>query len=219
MAKINQGYCCRFNSLIPHGIHFLSLSTSKEVCNFLNTDSHSCLYGTWVRKVLIFFKYLFFVAFFFSNSSLHLVYIPGIVVWRSQKRFSHCFFFEQEVAVSGPLAPFDEPVTIAFRGPLNLHNVVWYEGTADDVSQTSTWTRSWVCQSVSQSYALDCGLSRESGCKIDLLLLIFCFSINSAELHFCSVVVCFLCNGTPLGYISYFLLYSRRNEVLWCAFL
>lgn len=50
--------------------------------------------------------------------------------------------FLQEVAVSGPLAPFDEPVTIAFRGPINLHNLVWYEGEADLVEQTSSWTPS-----------------------------------------------------------------------------
>ena len=47
----------------------------------------------------------------------------------------------QEVCVSGGLAPFDE-VSVAFRGPLNLHNIAWYEGTADEtLERTSLWSR------------------------------------------------------------------------------
>lgn len=47
----------------------------------------------------------------------------------------------QEVCVSGDLVPFDE-VSVAFRGPMNLHNIAWYEGSADDTSleRTSRWT-------------------------------------------------------------------------------
>lgn len=42
--------------------------------------------------------------------------------------------------MSGDLAPFDE-VSVAFRGPMNLHNIVWYEGTADETLQrTSSWS-------------------------------------------------------------------------------
>eukprot|EP00752_Nemacystus_decipiens_P008859 g7905.t1 len=48
---------------------------------------------------------------------------------------------KQEVCVSGDLAPFDE-VSVAFRGPLNLYNIAWYEGTADEtLERTTTWTR------------------------------------------------------------------------------
>ncbi len=46
----------------------------------------------------------------------------------------------QDVSVSGPLSPFDEGVSVAFRGPLNLHNIVWYEGTKDSLTKTSSWT-------------------------------------------------------------------------------
>ena len=43
--------------------------------------------------------------------------------------------------MSGDLAPFDE-VSVAFRGPLNLYNIAWYEGTADEtLERTTTWTR------------------------------------------------------------------------------
>lgn len=46
----------------------------------------------------------------------------------------------QEVCVTGDLAPFDE-VSVAFRGPMNLHNIAWYEGTAEGIlEQTSSWT-------------------------------------------------------------------------------
>lgn len=49
--------------------------------------------------------------------------------------------FVQEVCVSGGLAPFDE-VSIAFRGPMKLHNIAWYEGTTDEtLERTSGWTR------------------------------------------------------------------------------
>ena len=50
----------------------------------------------------------------------------------------------QEVCVSGDLAPFDE-VSVAFRGPLNLYNIAWYEGTADDtLERTTAWTKGYV---------------------------------------------------------------------------
>ncbi|CAM9665667.1 unnamed protein product [Pylaiella littoralis] len=47
---------------------------------------------------------------------------------------------KEEVCVSGDLAPFDE-VSVAFRGPLNLYNIAWYEGTAErTLERTTTWT-------------------------------------------------------------------------------
>ncbi|CAM9227153.1 unnamed protein product, partial [Ectocarpus sp. 12 AP-2014] len=47
---------------------------------------------------------------------------------------------QEEVSVSGTLAPFDEAVSVAFRGPMNIHNIVWFEGEADSLSKTSAWT-------------------------------------------------------------------------------
>lgn len=53
-------------------------------------------------------------------------------------------FVLQQVCVSGDLAPFDE-VSVAFRGPLNLYNIAWYEGTADEtLERTTTWTPGYV---------------------------------------------------------------------------
>lgn len=46
----------------------------------------------------------------------------------------------QDYAVSGPLAPFDEDVSVAFRGPMNLHNIAWFEGEKDSLTKTSSWT-------------------------------------------------------------------------------
>lgn len=46
----------------------------------------------------------------------------------------------QEVCVSGGLAPFDE-VSVSFRGPMNLYNIAWFEGTADGtLERTTSWT-------------------------------------------------------------------------------
>lgn len=42
--------------------------------------------------------------------------------------------------MSGPLSPFDEGVSVAFRGPMNIHNIAWYEGERDSLGKTSTWT-------------------------------------------------------------------------------
>lgn len=42
--------------------------------------------------------------------------------------------------MSGPLAPFDEAVSVAFRGPMNIHNIAWYEGERGALEKTSTWT-------------------------------------------------------------------------------
>ncbi|CAM9119621.1 unnamed protein product, partial [Ectocarpus fasciculatus] len=47
---------------------------------------------------------------------------------------------QEEVSVSGTLAPFDEAVSVAFRGPMNIHNIVWFEGETDSLSKTSAWT-------------------------------------------------------------------------------
>ncbi|CAM9096280.1 unnamed protein product, partial [Hapterophycus canaliculatus] len=47
---------------------------------------------------------------------------------------------QEDVSVSGPLSPFDEGVSVAFRGPMNIHNIVWFEGEASSLSKTSTWT-------------------------------------------------------------------------------
>lgn len=45
----------------------------------------------------------------------------------------------QQVCVSGDLAPFDE-VSVAFRGPLNLYNIAWYEGMTDGpLDRTTSW--------------------------------------------------------------------------------
>ncbi|CAM9758145.1 unnamed protein product [Pylaiella littoralis] len=47
---------------------------------------------------------------------------------------------KEDYAVSGPLAPFDEDVSVAFRGPMNLHNIAWFEGEKDSLTKTSSWT-------------------------------------------------------------------------------
>lgn len=48
--------------------------------------------------------------------------------------------------MSGDLVPFDE-VSVVFRGPLNLYNIAWYEGTADEtLERTTAWTPGYVCQ-------------------------------------------------------------------------
>lgn len=58
--------------------------------------------------------------------------------------FGRDSFVSQEVCVSGDLVPFDE-VSVAFRGPLNLYNIAWYEGTADEtLERTTTWTQGYV---------------------------------------------------------------------------
>lgn len=57
-------------------------------------------------------------------------------------RYPPLFCELQELEVSGPLSPFDEGVTVVFRGPMNLHNIVWFEGTASSLTKTSTWTPS-----------------------------------------------------------------------------
>ncbi|CAM9986296.1 unnamed protein product, partial [Ectocarpus sp. 13 AM-2016] len=47
---------------------------------------------------------------------------------------------KEEVCVTGGLAPFDE-VSVSFRGPMNLYNIAWFEGTADGTLQrTTSWT-------------------------------------------------------------------------------
>lgn len=38
------------------------------------------------------------------------------------------------------MSPFDEDIAIAFRGPMNIHNIVWFEGEADSLTRTSKWT-------------------------------------------------------------------------------
>lgn len=53
-------------------------------------------------------------------------------------------FVVQEVCVSGDLAPFDE-VSVSFRGPLNLYNIAWYEGTSDGtLKRTTSWMPRYV---------------------------------------------------------------------------
>eukprot|EP00752_Nemacystus_decipiens_P009999 g8915.t1 len=47
---------------------------------------------------------------------------------------------QKDVTVSGPLSPFDEGVSVAFRGPMNIHNIAWYEGERNSLDKTSTWT-------------------------------------------------------------------------------
>ncbi|CAM9199787.1 unnamed protein product [Choristocarpus tenellus] len=46
----------------------------------------------------------------------------------------------EATCVSGALAPFDEEISLAFRGPLNIHNIAWYEGEATSLMLSSRWT-------------------------------------------------------------------------------
>lgn len=46
----------------------------------------------------------------------------------------------QELTVTGPLAPFDEGVSVVFRGPMNLHNIVWYQERNSSLAKASSWT-------------------------------------------------------------------------------
>ena len=61
----------------------------------------------------------------------------------------------QEVSVSGSLCPFDEDVAVAFRGPMNIHNIVWFEGSTDSLSRTSKWTPKCVLNSNHHETAVD----------------------------------------------------------------
>ncbi|CAM9172877.1 unnamed protein product, partial [Phaeothamnion confervicola] len=88
---------------------------------------------------------------------------------------------KQRVCVDGPLAPFDEELSIALRGPLELYNFAAFEGRADgSFGRVSSWSRTtsdnvafmnnqggvagcsgtWsVCQGNSQSYAAADGVA------------------------------------------------------------
>ena len=46
----------------------------------------------------------------------------------------------QDLAVSGPLAPFDEGVSVVFRGPMNLYNIVWFQEKDGSLDKASSWT-------------------------------------------------------------------------------
>lgn len=46
---------------------------------------------------------------------------------------------KQEVFVSGSLSPFDEDVTIAFRGPMNIYTIGVYEPDAAQWNRVSYW--------------------------------------------------------------------------------
>ncbi|CAM9655367.1 unnamed protein product [Discosporangium mesarthrocarpum] len=46
---------------------------------------------------------------------------------------------KEDVCVSGSLAPFDEEVSLVFRGPMNIHNIAWYEGDESSLTRTSRW--------------------------------------------------------------------------------
>eukprot|EP00904_Undaria_pinnatifida_P006640 jgi/Undpi1/3105/HiC_scaffold_15.g06479.m1 len=47
---------------------------------------------------------------------------------------------KEELTVTGPLAPFDEGVSVVFRGPMNLHNIVWYQERNSSLAKASSWT-------------------------------------------------------------------------------
>lgn len=75
---------------------------------------------------------------------------PCIVV----TKLVHLFLCLQEVCVSGSLAPFDE-VSVAFRGPMNLHNIAWYEGSATEtLERVSSWAPGYVHLAVELDYAM-----------------------------------------------------------------
>ncbi|KDQ50866.1 hypothetical protein JAAARDRAFT_62898 [Jaapia argillacea MUCL 33604] len=64
--------------------------------------------------------------------------IPG--TWPSCTAQPSCI--QQTKQVSGPLAPFDDEITLVFRGPMDIYNIAVYN--ASDASATSwTKTSSW----------------------------------------------------------------------------
>lgn len=48
-----------------------------------------------------------------------------------------------QVSTSGALAPFDDEMTLVFRGPMNIYNVAVYQPTANTSSSTWTQVSSW----------------------------------------------------------------------------
>ncbi|GBE80841.1 Cell wall protein [Sparassis crispa] len=49
----------------------------------------------------------------------------------------------QEVSVSGNLAPFDDELTMVYRGPANIYNIAVYQPTSNSSSSTWAQTSSW----------------------------------------------------------------------------
>ncbi|CAM9230570.1 unnamed protein product, partial [Discosporangium mesarthrocarpum] len=46
---------------------------------------------------------------------------------------------KEEKCVSGDLVPFDEEMSVVFRGPMNIHNIAWYEEEDGSLKRTSMW--------------------------------------------------------------------------------
>eukprot|EP01117_Protostelium_nocturnum_P010666 TRINITY_DN3840_c0_g1_i1.p1 TRINITY_DN3840_c0_g1~~TRINITY_DN3840_c0_g1_i1.p1 ORF type:complete len:531 (+),score=159.08 TRINITY_DN3840_c0_g1_i1:206-1798(+) len=48
---------------------------------------------------------------------------------------------KQDKTVSGPLSPFDDEVTVVFRGPMNIRKIAVYQPSNQDSTRDSTWNQ------------------------------------------------------------------------------